>query len=67
MDYSSNKKRLKLIIIDLIDYNLLFCQNFVNLKQYSNFILWVIFFVSIRKSLKEWSLEHFGSAEHKVL
>ena len=67
MDYSSNKKRLKLIIIDLIDYNLLFCQNFVNLKQYSNFILWVIFFVSIRKSLKECSLEHFGSAEHKVL
>ena len=25
------------------------------------------FFVSIRKSLKERSLEHFGSSEHKVI
>ena len=33
----------------------------------SNYILWVINFVSVRKSLKERSLGHFGSSEHKVL
>ena len=51
----------------IIDYNLLFCRNFVKSKLYLNYILWVIIFVSIRKSLKERSLEHFGSSEHKVL
>ena len=50
-----------------MDYNLSFCQSFVNSKQYSNFILWVTYFVSLRKSLKEISLEHFASSEHKVL
>ena len=50
-----------------MDYIFLFCRNFVNSKLYSNYILWVIIFVSIRKSLKERSLEHFGSSQHKVL
>ena len=40
---------------------------FAEILLYSNYILWVINFVSIRKSLKERSLEHFGSSEHKVL
>ena len=51
----------------IFDYNLLFCHNFVNSKLHLNYILWFIVFVTMGKSLKKRSLEHFGSSENKVL
>ena len=42
-------------------------SNLVKPKKYSNYILWVINFASIRISLKKRSLEHFGLSEHEVL
>ena len=80
---ASKFRRKKSIITDcyddfltiIIDYNyqnkvfkgFIIISYFAEIFFYSNNILWVIIFVSIRKFLKERSLEHFGSSEHRVL